>query len=197
MMWDTGLLIGLVVWCGLCTLATMVRLPGTWLILLAAIGYSWWRAWAPIGPWMLAALFGAATLGEVLEFAASAITTRRAGATKQAAWGALLGGVLGAIFLSFLVPIPLVGTVAGALAGCFIGAVMGELSVHRRLGQGARVGVFSAIGFGLGMIAKVALAVAMSGVVLLSAFAHRGDHVPVDSGSVKPVMVVRPSTQGP
>lgn len=177
-MWNWVVIIALVVWCLISTLATMVRLPGTWAILLAAVGYSWWQDWEPIRPLTLGILFGAVLAGEVVEFAASAMTARRAGATKQAAWGALLGGILGAIFLSFLLPIPLVGTVAGALAGCFLGAVAGELSVHQRIGQGTRVGVFSAIGFGLGMIAKVALAIAMSGVLLINAFAHQPEPLP-------------------
>jgi len=172
-MWDTIILILLTLWCLLSIAATMVRLPGTWAILLAAIAFAWWSAWEPLGPWTLVILAVVAIVGEVLEFASSVLTARRAGATKQATWGALLGGILGAFFLSFLVPVPLVGTVAGALAGCFLGAVLAELAVHQRIGQSTRVGVFSAIGFGLGLIVKVGLAIAMSGVVLVSAFSYR------------------------
>jgi uncharacterized protein YqgC (DUF456 family) len=47
--------------------------------------------------------------------------------------------------------------------GCFLGAVVGELSARSDLGQGTKVGVFSAIGFVMGALTKTALAMAMSG----------------------------------
>ena len=166
-------IIALSLWCVLCIVLTAVRLPGPWLILLAAVVYAWWRSWEPLGPWMLGGLFAMAVCGEILEFAASALTARRAGASKQAIWGALIGSILGAVFLSFVLPIPLIGTVAGALVGCFLGAVLAEIATHQDLDRGARVGVSSTIGFGLGMIGKVTLAVAMSGMVLVQAVRNR------------------------
>ena len=105
-------------------------------------------------------------MGEVIELAASAVIARRAGASGRAAWGGLIGGIAGMFLLSFLVPIPIVGTMIGALLGCFSGAMIAELSVRRQLASGTKVGLFSALGFVLGTVTKVAIALVMSGILL-------------------------------
>jgi len=95
-------------------------------------------------------------------------TARRAGGSRQAAWGGMIGGIVGMLSLSFLVPIPIVGTMIGALVGCFAGATIVELAVRKRLAQGTRVGLFAAMGFALGTAAKVAVALVMSGLLVTS-----------------------------
>jgi uncharacterized protein YqgC (DUF456 family) len=157
---------------GFCCLIAVVmaalRLPGTWLILAAALVYGWWADWEGVSLWLVLGLVIIAVVAEVFEFLASALTARRAGASRQAAWGGLIGGFLGMFLLSFLVPIPVVGTVIGALLGCFIGATIAELNVRRHIGQGTKVGLFSALGFVVGMVAKTAMALAMAGILLTS-----------------------------
>jgi uncharacterized protein len=47
--------------------------------------------------------------------------------------GAFVGGVVGAIFFTGLLPIPIVGTIVGGLVGSFAGAWIGEASAeHQR-----------------------------------------------------------------
>lgn len=173
-MWETITVVALVVCCLLGVLLTAVRLPGTWLIVMAALGYGWWSNWESVGPVTIAVLAGIALFGEITDLTMSAVTARKAGATRQAAWGGLVGGVGGMIFLSSLLslPFPVIGTVvgatAGALVGCFGGAMLVELAMRKKLTQGAKVGLFSAIGFVLGMATKIALALAMTGLVLTS-----------------------------
>lgn len=156
------LLAGLGCSCLLGTAMTAVRLPGTWWILATAVVFSWWRGWPGGMAWALGLLGGAAILGEIVEFLGSLVLTRRAGASKFAGWGGLLGGLLGAVFLSFVIPIPIVGTVTGALFGCFLGAAVVEFAARKRVAQGTRVGYFAALGFVVGMATKVAVALAMS-----------------------------------
>ena len=166
-MLDLGLdLLQITPWLLLTLLAlilTTLRLPGGWLIVAEAIGYGWWTEWARVGWLFVGVIVALAIVGEVLELATSVLTARKAGASQRAAWGGFFGGFLGMIFLSFLVPIPVVGTLCGAVMGCFIGAMIGELTAKRELAQGARVGLFSAMGFVLGTVAKLVVTFMMAG----------------------------------
>ncbi len=173
-MWDIAAIVALILCCLVGVLLTAVRLPGTWLIAVAAFAYGWCVQWQRISPATVAVLVGIALIGEVAELILSVLTARKAGATREAAWGGLVGGMLGMLFLSSLLslPFPVVGTVvgaiAGALAGCFAGAMLIELAMRKKLAQGTKVGLFSALGFVLGMVTKIALALVMSGLVLTS-----------------------------
>lgn len=173
-MWETTVIVGLGVVCLLGVLMTTVRLPGTWLIVAAAAGYGWWSDWRDVTVTIVVVLGGAAIVGELLELLMSVFAVRRAGASGRASWGGLIGGFLGMIFLSFLIPIPLVGAMFGALLGCFAGSMLGELSAGRKLTQGTKVGVFAAIGFALGTALKMAIALAMAGGVMAAALFSGG-----------------------
>jgi uncharacterized protein YqgC (DUF456 family) len=145
---------------------TAIRFPGTWLIVASAVGYAWGEEWPRASLTLLGILTGIALLGEGIEILASVVTARRAGASRKAAWGGMFGGILGMIFLSFLVPIPIVGTMIGALVGCFVGATLVEMYVRKDMLRGTKVGVFAAMGFVLGTVAKVFVALVMSGILL-------------------------------
>jgi uncharacterized protein YqgC (DUF456 family) len=165
-----SLFVALVLACLLGTALTALRLPGTWLILVCALLYAWHEGWPAGTGLLLGLLCGAAVIGEIVEMLASLILARRGGASRYASWGGVAGGVLGAIFLSFLIPVFPIGTMAGALMGCFLGAAAVELAARRQLAQGTRVGFMSAIGFAIGMAAKVGLVVVMSAILLASAW---------------------------
>ncbi len=172
-MWDAVIILALIVLCTLGVLLVMVRLPGTWLIVVSAVGYAWWSDWSGTSLVVVGVLTGIAIVGEVAEFATTLIAARKAGASKQAAWGGLVGGILGMLFLSFLFPVPLVGTMIGAVLGCFLGAAVVELAVRKRLAQGTKVGLFSALGFVLGTVVKTSLVLMMSGLLLTTAVCSR------------------------
>lgn len=188
-MWDSIILGTLVLCCVVGVLMTALRLPGTWVILAAAIGYGWWTDWQRIGAVLAGVLCGIAVVGEIVEFAVSALTTRRAGASRQAAWGGLIGGFIGMIFLASLLslPLPVVGTmmgaVAGAMVGCFGGALITELAVRKQLVHGTRVGAFAAVGFVLGVASKIGLALVMSALVIIAALWPLPDATPPETPS--------------
>ena len=170
-MWDVWTIVGvsvLVLCCVVAVAMTAVRLPGTWLIIAAALLYGWWADWQGVPLWLMLMLVGIALMAEAIELLASVFTARKAGATRQAAWGGLVGGFIGMFLLSFLVPIPILGTVVGAIVGCFGGAMAAEVAVRKKVAQGTKVGLFSALGFVIGMVAKMAVAFAMSGILLTS-----------------------------
>lgn len=149
----------------------VLQLPGSWLILAAAVGYDWYHGWQPIGWKWLLALTLLAAAGEVAELFAAAVVAKRAGASRRAAIGALVGGLLGMIFLSL--PLPIVGTIAGGFFGCFLGALAGELTLHNNLERGARVGILATIGRLLGMMIKTAVAMTLAGVTVSLAIANK------------------------
>jgi len=147
---------------------TAVRLPGTWFLLGGAALYGWLTEWQAVSIGSLLVLALIAVAGEIVELFTSAFVARKAGGSRRAAWGGLVGGVLGMVFLSFLVPIPLIGSMIGAVAGCFAGAAITELSYRNQLGHGTRVGFFAALGMALGTAGKVALTMVMSAIVVAS-----------------------------
>lgn len=156
------LLLGLA--CLVGVLLTAVRMPGLWLILLATGLYAWLTEWQKIGVAFVVVLGVITLVAEVAESLMSALFARRAGASKRAIWGGLIGGFAG-LFI-FTLPLPLIGSTIGAVLGCFVGALVGELTAERHLAQGARVGLFSAIGFVLGIVLKLSIAFLMTGLVV-------------------------------
>jgi uncharacterized protein len=106
------------------TALTMLTLPGTWLMLLVAVGLQLWLpglySW-----WTLGVAGSVALLGEVVEFGASAMGAAKGGASKRGALGAMIGAVVGAIVGSpFFFPL-------GTLAGGALGAAVGTLTAER------------------------------------------------------------------
>jgi uncharacterized protein YqgC (DUF456 family) len=90
--------------------------------------------------WWTVGIFAVvAALGFVVDFAATAITSRRAGATKAGVWGAVVGGLVGLFF-----------GLPGLLLGPVVGAALGELVLARRAPADA---VKSGVGAGLGVLA--------------------------------------------
>ena len=141
-------------------------LPGTWVMVAAALGY---RLLLPLGGIGVATVVGIAIVAlgaELLELSLAAGYTRKYGGSRRAGWGAILGGLVGA-FVG--VPVPLVGPIIGAFAGAFAGALVGELS----MGTGHRVAARVAKGALLGRVAgaamKVATGAAMAAWIVIAA----------------------------
>lgn len=108
--------------------------------------------------WVALGVLGFLTLLSVLiELAAAALGAQRVGASSRAIWAALLGTVIGIFF-----------GLPGLLLGPFVGAVIGELSVHGRMGRAGRVGVATWLGLIFGTLAKIAVAFAMLGIFILA-----------------------------
>ncbi len=99
-------------------------LPGNWLIALAGLISPLWLG----GGWLpFSVLFGAALLVEIADTVMAAKFAKAGGAGRSGMFGAFVGGFVGALSLTFLIPIPVVGTLFGAAAGAFLGAVAFEM----------------------------------------------------------------------
>lgn len=135
-------------------------LPGIPLVLAGLVLGAWIDDFAYVGRTTLIAIGLLALLATAVEFAASALGARRAGAHRRAVIGAALGAIVG-IFFS------LPGIVIGPLAG----AVIGEFSARGDLARAGRVGVATWIGMLLGGAAKLALVLSMIALFALVRFA--------------------------
>lgn len=127
-------------------------LPGTWVMVAAAVGYS---ILVPnsIGMVTLIGTTAIAVVAEIFEFTLAGQYARKYGGSKRASWGAIIGGTVGAIIG---VPVPIVGPIIGAFAGAFIGALVFEYS----RGSGAQVATKVATGALIGRAVAAALKVA-------------------------------------
>lgn len=164
---------------GVCLILVLLGLPGTWLMLILAVGVelidTMWLGsqdketfgWIWIGICTCLAL-----LGEVLETIASAVGTRKGGGTKRGIIGSIIGGIVGAIVLTPFIPIPILGTLIGALIGTFAGALIGEMTGHNQVGGGAmaKAALGATIGRLLGTMGKFLIGVVIFAVLVVTAF---------------------------
>jgi uncharacterized protein len=130
--------------------AVLPGLPGTPVVLAAAVihrlvfaerGASWWV----LG---LLALLTAFSL--VLDFLASTYGAKKLGATWRGAVGAALGAVFGLFWMPF-----------GLLLGPLLGATLFELTAGREWREAGKAGVGAALGVLAGTLGKVACGIAM------------------------------------
>lgn len=148
---------------------TVFTLPGIWLTLAVAAACELWRpdlfSW-----WLLLALFVLAVAAEIADLFASAIGAARAGGTRRASLGSLVGGLIGAIAGTPLIPVPVLGTMLGAAVGAGIGALLLEYhGGEKTWGQSARIGGGAAIGRFTAGLLKIVIAAIIAAVLSAAA----------------------------
>ena len=151
-------------------LVNAAGLPGLWVMVAATAVYGLITRWSYLGFKSMFALILIALIAEVVETVAGGAGAKRAGASKRGIIGAIVGGLLGGLFLTFLIPIPVIGTIVGACAGSLLGATIVELSIGREIVHSLRIGVGAAKGRFLGIISKLAFGLLMLLIALYSAF---------------------------
>src|SRR3712207_1503794 len=81
----------------------IIGLPGIWLMIGAVGVYAWLtRADNYVGTVSLIVLVGLGVLAEVVEFLAGSAGAKKAGGSKRSAMGAIVGAIIGGIFLSVI-----------------------------------------------------------------------------------------------
>lgn len=162
-----------------CLLLVVIGLPGTWVLLgLAVVLELLTPVLLPAGDtvtfgWQLIA--GCAVLGllgEGIEALAGAAGTRLGGGTRRGMVGAFVGGIVGALFLTPLFPVPVLGTLLGAMLGAFLGAFYGEATAPERRGRSdqLRAALGAAVGKLGGTIGKLAIGIVMWFLLVRAAF---------------------------
>jgi len=130
--------------------AVVPLLPGTPLVFAGALVYAVATDFAPVGAGRLVILALLAIAGWALEHVAGALGARRAGGSRAAVVGALLGALVGLAFA------PL-----GLLLGPLAGAILGELISGRDPSGSVRTGIGTALGMLGGVVAHFAFALTM------------------------------------
>lgn len=174
----TSVAVAFSVFGGACMLLVVAGLPGTWILIAAAIvvdclDWLWLPPGSPLTfhPVTIVAAIAVGLVGEALEFALSAFGAKRFGASWRGMLGSVVGGVVGAIAGTFLIPVLLVGTLLGAALGTAAGAIIGELARgDRTLQDAARPALGAVIGRLLGTLAKLPVAIAVWIVLAIAAF---------------------------
>src|SRR5207247_159802 len=137
---------------GICTvlglLLVPLGLPGLWVMVAGIVGYGWLTDFRSVGVATIGAVLGLAFLGEIVEWWLGFRLTRTFGGSRRSAWGALVGGIVGAVLG---VPVPIVGGVIGAFLGPLAAANGTSFRArsshrvrrtHRKLSQSVSVGTW-------------------------------------------------------
>jgi uncharacterized protein YqgC (DUF456 family) len=120
-------------------------LPGLW-IMLAVLAVGAWNGL--VSPWLFLALLALTVAAEVLEWVAVDRLGRKYGGTRRTFWGALAGGIAGAMIGT---PVPVIGSLVGVFAGTMIGASIATWTLVRdsevalKAGWGALLGRSAAV----------------------------------------------------
>ena len=102
----------------LCLGLLFFALPGNWLIVIITSLFAWWKHDEGVfSIYTLIAVGILALIGEIIELFAGMGGAKKAGAGWMAAIGAIGGVIIGAIFGTVLIPIPLLGTLIGGCLG--------------------------------------------------------------------------------
>ncbi len=149
-----------VIWFG-AMIATLVPIiPATAIIWGAALLHAALTGFQPLSWTDLLGLGVVAILATLVDNIAAAWGAKKFGGSSAAAWGALIGGLIGL----FLGPL-------GFLIGPFAGAVLAELIVSKKQGYDAlRSGVGTLLGLLGGIGAKLLIHFGMGVVVMIQIF---------------------------
>ncbi len=135
-------------------------LPGVPLVVAGLVLGAWIDDFDYVGRGALLLIGLLALMATAVEFAASALGAKRAGAHRRAVIGAALGAFVG---LFFALP--------GIVIGPFAGAVIGEFSARGSLAHAGRVGVATWLGMLLGGAVKLALVLSMIAIFAVNRLA--------------------------
>lgn len=136
--------------------------PGVPMVFAGLLLIAWLGNFERIG-WPMLTILGALTaLAIAADFIATMLGAKRAGASTLALIGAAIGSVLG-IFSGLW----------GLLVFPFVGAVAGELINRQHIAQAARVGLATWLGMMIGVLAKLAIALTMVGMVVIAYFINQ------------------------
>jgi uncharacterized protein YqgC (DUF456 family) len=128
-------------------------LPGVVLVLAGIILGAWIDDFTRVSGLTVGIVTFLAVAAWLIEYLAGVMGAQKAGASKEAIFGALIGTVLG-IFSGLW----------GLLFFPLIGAVLGQYLVDRDLIRARNVGIATWLGMAIGMLAKIVLTFLMIGI---------------------------------
>ncbi|WP_028456380.1 DUF456 domain-containing protein [Chitinilyticum litopenaei] len=130
--------------------AVLPVLPGSPLILGGMLLLAWQNDFERVGWIGLTIQLLLVAASQLIDYVAGAAGAKMIGASRQAIYGALIGSLIGIFF-----------GLPGLLLGPFLGALLGELLAHPDLLRAGKVGVASWLGFIVGSLLKLVIALLM------------------------------------
>lgn len=119
---------------------------------LALICLSIVKKWEPFSAKLLIVLGTLTVLVQALDYLLPAVGAKKFGATKYGFWGAIIGMLLGVIFVPPL----------GIIIGAFLGAISGEIIAGKEASKALKAGWGVFVGMMVGMTLKLILAGVMT-----------------------------------
>ncbi|HSI25191.1 MAG TPA: DUF456 domain-containing protein [Methylotenera sp.] len=128
-------------------------LPGVPLVFAGLLLAAWHSGFNQVGIITMVIIGAIAAMAWAVDFFASVVTAKKAGASKYALWGAAIGAVVG-----------IIGGIPGLIIGPAIGAIIGELITHKDTTKATTVGIAAGLGFVLALAIKIVLVLTMLAV---------------------------------
>jgi len=125
-------------------------LPGTPLVLLAAVGHRLYFGAASVSNTILIILVALTLVSILFDFLAGLLGAKKFGATWCGMTGAVVGGIIGLFF-----------NLPGIILGPFIGATLFEMLGGQEFKKASRAGVGATVGLLLGIVGKFSICVVM------------------------------------
>ena len=125
-------------------------IPGTPLILIAAIGHRIYFGPHSADTWVLVVLILFTLISILLDYVASVYGAKRFGATWRGAVGAAVGGLVGLFF-----------NLPGIILGPFVGATLFEMMGGYEFKKASRAGLGAMLGLFVGVIGKCGICAVM------------------------------------
>jgi uncharacterized protein YqgC (DUF456 family) len=133
-------------------------LPGVPLVFAGLLLAAWHGGFDQVSILTMVIIGSIAALAWAVDFFASMVTAKKAGASKYALWGAGIGALMG-----------ILGGIPGLIIGPAIGATIGELITHKdttkaTTSKATAVGIAAGLGFVLALAVKIVLVLTMLAV---------------------------------
>ena len=134
-------------------------IPGTFVIASAALLYGLATGFERVPILLVVVLFVVAGLVELIEFFLSGYMAERYGGSRASFWGAIGGGILGAIWGTGVLPV--FGTIVGGFIGAFAGAFAVEYLLRRNVEHSLLAGFGAFLGSVGGKMVKIISSIVM------------------------------------
>ena len=163
-----GLSLALFVMCVGMAGSILPGVPGTPLVVVAAIAHRLYFGTASVSNTVVVLIVLLMILSLVMDYLASMAGAKKLGATWRGVLGAVVGALIGIFF-----------NLPGIILGPFLGAAAFEMIGGREWKEAARAGLGAVIGLFVGALGKVACCAAMMGLFAVNVIARSLGQKPV------------------
>jgi len=139
-------------------------IPGGWIALGGIVVYDIATRFSAVGWKWLIVMVVILLVGELIESLLGIVYVARKGASRWGVLGTFIGGIVGAIGGSFVVPF--IGSLIFGLVGAFVLAVLLEYMYYKSLDRALQTGFFAFIGRLAAMFVKLVLSLGNLGVFI-------------------------------